>query len=150
MRYTIGFMFSKDKQKVALIRKIKPEWQKGKLNAIGGKIKYNETSIQSICREFEEETGYKTTQEQWNYFAQMIGNPDGGKGPSSVDCFCTIGDLDYLISKEEEKIEIIETYSYSMLIDMLSNTFWLMHLAIDNLNDGQPQFTIINYITKGD
>jgi 8-oxo-dGTP diphosphatase len=37
MRYVLGFMFSSDHSEVALIRKRKPEWQRGKLNGIGGK-----------------------------------------------------------------------------------------------------------------
>ena len=37
MKYVAGFMFSEDRRLVALIRKSKPEWQKGKLNGIGEK-----------------------------------------------------------------------------------------------------------------
>ena len=36
-KYVVGFMFSPDKQFVALIRKNRPEWQAGKLNGIAGK-----------------------------------------------------------------------------------------------------------------
>jgi hypothetical protein len=38
MEYVCGFMFANDFTEVALIRKNKPEWQRGKLNGIGGKV----------------------------------------------------------------------------------------------------------------
>lgn len=38
-----------------LILKSKPEWQKGKLNLVGGKIEPGETVQQAACRELEEE-----------------------------------------------------------------------------------------------
>lgn len=39
-KYVLGFMFSTEDrgQKVALIKKLKPKWQAGLLNGIGGKI----------------------------------------------------------------------------------------------------------------
>lgn len=40
--YVLGFAFTpkdlKGNQKVVLIEKLKPEWQKGKFNGIGGKL----------------------------------------------------------------------------------------------------------------
>jgi len=41
--YVAGFMFSPDLENVVLIEKQKPEWQKGKYNAVGGKIEDGET-----------------------------------------------------------------------------------------------------------
>lgn len=38
IEYVAGFLFSEDGEYVALVEKQKPEWQKGKYNAIGGKI----------------------------------------------------------------------------------------------------------------
>ncbi len=57
IEYVVGFLFSKDKELVALIRKNKPAWQKGKLNGIGGKLKEDETPHEAMAREFEEEAG---------------------------------------------------------------------------------------------
>ena len=44
-KYVLGFIFNKDKTKIALIRKDRPEWQKGLLNAVGGKVEADETSV---------------------------------------------------------------------------------------------------------
>lgn len=67
--YVLGFLFSESGYLVALIRKNKPEWQKGKLNGIGGKIEEGETPYDAMCREFEEETGVRIT--SWDRCAEM-------------------------------------------------------------------------------
>ena len=56
--YVLGFLFNKDLSQVALIRKTKPEWQKGQLNGIGGKIEPGEDPLGAMIREFREETNY--------------------------------------------------------------------------------------------
>jgi 8-oxo-dGTP diphosphatase len=65
INYVVGFMFSKDKQFVALIRKNRPAWQAGKLNGIGGKVEDGEMPREAMSREFEEETGVWTSLDEW-------------------------------------------------------------------------------------
>src|SRR5258708_364006 len=51
MNYVCGFMMSYDLMQFLLIRKTHPDWQKGKLNGIGGKIEthlINEVTKQDI------------------------------------------------------------------------------------------------------
>jgi len=55
--YVLGFMFDQDGDTVALIRKDKPDWQKGKLNGIGGKVESGESAAGAMRREFKEEAG---------------------------------------------------------------------------------------------
>lgn len=62
IRYVVGFLFSNPEdqygdRRVALIRKAKPEWQKGRFNGIGGKIEEGESPAEAMAREFREETG---------------------------------------------------------------------------------------------
>ena len=73
-KYVVGFMFSPDKQFVALIRKNRPEWQAGKLNGIGGKIEAGEWPRESMVREFEEETGVKTHPDEWVIAGRIEGS----------------------------------------------------------------------------
>ena len=54
--YTLGFCFNEKKDKVVLIKKRRPDWQKGLLNGIGGKINPNENDHEAQVREFFEET----------------------------------------------------------------------------------------------
>ena len=49
-----------DETQVALVLKDHPDWQAGKLNAIGGKISNAETPTNAMVREFAEETGSET------------------------------------------------------------------------------------------
>jgi 8-oxo-dGTP diphosphatase len=79
MDYVVGFAFDGldlPDTHVLLIRKKKPDWQRGKLNGIGGKIGdkpsiSNETPIQAMVREFHEETGVTNFPGDWSYFALM-------------------------------------------------------------------------------
>lgn len=72
--HCLGFMFSPDCKQVALIEKISPAWQAGKLNGIGGKAEPGETSLEAMAREFREETGVATETTQWTLFA-ALGSP---------------------------------------------------------------------------
>lgn len=73
--HCLGFMLSMDSQRVALIRKVSPAWQAGKLNGIGGKAEIGETARQAMAREFHEEAGVLTQAHQWECFAR-IGAPE--------------------------------------------------------------------------
>lgn len=63
MIYVVGFLFSLDCTcvsgcpRVALIKKNRPDWQKGRLNGIGGKVEPGELSDEAMRREFREEAG---------------------------------------------------------------------------------------------
>lgn len=50
-----------DKDSTILIRKNRPEWQRGLLNLPGGKIEKGETPEAAAIRELKEETGYNTS-----------------------------------------------------------------------------------------
>ena len=65
IHYVTGLMFSKDMQKVLLIKKLKPDWQYGRFNGLGGKVEENESNAQAISREFCEECGIKTQIDDW-------------------------------------------------------------------------------------
>lgn len=71
--YVCGFMFSRERDTVALIEKQKPEWQRGKLNGIGGKIELHETAADAMAREFREETGVVTQPGDWGHFCRLEG-----------------------------------------------------------------------------
>ena len=71
MEYVAGFLFSDHYKLVALIEKQKPAWQKGKLNAIGGKIEPGETPAEAMRREFREETGVDI--ESWRRYVVLNG-----------------------------------------------------------------------------
>ena len=58
-KYVLGIVTALDPQgqvKILLIRKVKPEWQNGRWNGIGGKIEEGETPHFAMDREWREET----------------------------------------------------------------------------------------------
>lgn len=73
-KYVAGFMFSPDRKRVLLIEKNRPDFQKGKLNGIGGKVEKDESFSCAMVREFREETGVDTTHYEWTPLARLSGN----------------------------------------------------------------------------
>ena len=99
-RYVIGFAFDKFGS-CALIEKQRPDWQKGKWNGIGGKIKEGETLHEAMVREFLEETGMATTVDMWRLA--------GGMGsPGEFDCrvFTTVVDTLTVTTLTDEKVRV--------------------------------------------
>lgn len=72
-KYVLGFAFSENGEDVVLIEKQKPDWQKDKLNGVGGKVEPNEHFKNAMVREFAEETGVHTSILEWDLFAVLHG-----------------------------------------------------------------------------
>lgn len=69
--YSLAFIFNKDHSKVLLMMKNRPEWQKGRVNGIGGKFEEGETGLQCVAREIEEETALVIPHKEWIYIGKM-------------------------------------------------------------------------------
>jgi 8-oxo-dGTP diphosphatase len=116
--YVIGFLIKDDK--VALIEKNRPEWQKGLLNGIGGHIEPGETPFQAMVREFEEEAGMRIP--DWEYYCTM-------KYPEAlVFCFRKFGSDNVEIRTMTD--EFIDWYPLDPLPEkVIPNLNWLIPLA---------------------
>lgn len=128
--YVLGFMFTTNFRYVALIRKQKPDWQRGRLNGIGGRVEYDERPIDAMTREFAEETGVITANRDWRCFVDMV-------FPGlEVHCYVAKGDVDKLRSTTEETVEI---WAVDQLLGcrntekMIENIPWLVLLAYDSV-----------------
>lgn len=87
-KYVLGIAISEDGNDIVLIKKNRPEWQKGNYNGIGGKLEMLDSSLNdAMTREFEEETGVKTPFSEWQHFATMIFKSDIMGGEAYVYCF---------------------------------------------------------------
>lgn len=73
-RYVAGFYFANGDRQVALVKKTHPAWQAGKWNGIGGHVEPGEAFHQAMVREFEEETGVVTSESDWRYVVNLIGD----------------------------------------------------------------------------
>jgi 8-oxo-dGTP diphosphatase len=97
-KMVVGFAFY-DMDLVYLIRKNRPEWQKDKLNGIGGKVENGETSREAMKREFKEEAGVLV--DDWTHVTTM-------KGENwYLDVFTVYLPLHtHLVSMTDEKVDV--------------------------------------------
>lgn len=140
--YVVGFAFSENFESVALIRKNRPEWQKGLLNGIGGQVDPYEGPHEAIVREVHEESGVMI--EDWRHYATLNGKD------FCVDMFaCKTDQLPNMRSMTDEEIVITDTALIHVIKgDAVENLAWLVGLAIDSLHDGRPSFTMSQYPLK--
>ena len=137
-RYVVGFAYSLDKSKVMLIRKQKPEWQKGCLNGIGGKIEPGEKPNEAMTRECREETGLTLC---WQYRGYMSGiNND----QSSFECYIFYAYSDEIFDYKQVESEKIGIFSMSELNGerVIENVNFL--IPYGRCND-HSQFMTLNY-----
>lgn len=118
--YVVGFAF--DAENVALIRKLRPDWQKGHLNGIGGHIEKGEPSHTAMVREFEEEAGLEVP--AWETYIRLQG------GGWSCDFFRAF-DVDLTRVKTMTDEEVIVVPARSLPSDVLVDLNWLIPLALD-------------------
>ncbi len=117
-RYVVGFLFD-NRGNVALINKNRPEWQKGKLNGIGGHIEPGEEPITAMEREFHEEAGMRPV--NWRQFARVTGNN------YELFIFAAHSDRAGIESKTDE---LVGWYSIEKLpSNILPNLRWLIPMA---------------------
>jgi 8-oxo-dGTP diphosphatase len=121
--YTNGFLFSADLMQVALIEKLKPAWQAGLLNAIGGHVEEDESPLRCQIREFKEEAGVEIR--AWTHFCALI-NP----GKWQVDFFHARGDYE-LTSMTKEQVSWIPVSSLPFA-PVIPNLRWLIPMALQN------------------
>lgn len=130
MRYYVaGFRIDPAAGTVALIRKGKPDWQAGKLNAIGGKIEDGEDQPDAMRREFREEAGLDIP--DWQWFATVEGEW------GTVWFFRSFGPTSGVRTMEAEPIEVhpLDAVPYA---ECLPNLSWLLPLALYRHDDYRP------------
>jgi len=102
-RYVVGFAFSENRRGVLLILKDHPDWQRGCLNGIGGKIKDKEKPSQAMIRECFEETGLELN---WIHRGMMYGEKND-KTEFECHVFYAFDDMIFKFQqKESEKLGV--------------------------------------------
>jgi 8-oxo-dGTP diphosphatase len=127
--YVCGFLFSRDRGRVLLIRKRRPAWQAGKLNGLGGKIEPGETALDAMRREFREEAGVDLA--EWQHVLSLSGADDAGSGRGwAGHFFRAFGDVDAARAITDEQLE---THSTALLPhDTIPNLRWIIPLMLDD------------------
>lgn len=124
MNYVVGFAFDPRGERVALINKHQPDWQKGLFNGIGGKINDEDyTPTAAMVREFEEEAGVKTAPEHWQMFCKLVG------ADYEVYCFRMFSELS-MNARTRELEEVIITPIHEAPSNIVQNLHWLIPMAL--------------------
>ncbi len=126
-QYNLGFVFTSDYSSVLLVHKNRPDWQVGKLNGLGGKNEPNETSLEGMVRELEEESGLHIAAPDWVTVGAM------SAGEWNVDVFTAVwtGDTAEAQTLTDEQIEWIPTNA--LPDNVMVNLRWLIPLAANKL-----------------
>lgn len=124
-KYVAGFLFSPDLENVVLIEKQKPDWQKGKYNAIGGKIEKGETPEQAMIREFEEETSLSVT--GWKPLVDIE-----GEGYAVRFFYATSEKWEHHLTTTDEEVFHIPVMDLHLVRHhLIENLNWLIPMAVD-------------------
>ena len=138
-RYTLGFIFTSSLEEVLLIHKLKPEWQKGRINGIGGKVEVGERALACIVREVKEEAALQSQEHEWIHMGKL----------SAADWITDVFVMKYMGDKNDAKsveAEKIEWFALNNLPEnIIGNLSWLIPLAIDKIISKTPGDFIANY-----
>lgn len=120
--YVAGFLIDLDAQLVALVEKGKPEWQAGRINAIGGKVEEGESIYDAMRREFQEEAGVWIP--DWHHFATI------DSGGHVIFFMRSFTDTDTILSVRTMETERIFVWGLQGIHPRaLPNLSWLLPLA---------------------
>lgn len=141
--YVVAFLFNEKTDKVWLIEKQKPAWQKGCLNGIGGKIEEGEAPLTACARELNEEAGITIDEKYLHEVGVMSGlnNDDTG---FKVHIFTAVTDQQ-LRTMEEEKINLYQIDRVK-LVNHIENVPMLIEACLYKMN-GKSNFSylVMNY-----
>jgi 8-oxo-dGTP diphosphatase len=124
-----GFLFAGER--VLLVQKNTPEWQRGLLNGVGGKIEAEETPLEAMHREFCEEAGPPPDTVQWIHFATEV-EPFG----AYVYFFkAHVSRISFVLKSSNDVGEVMLMVHLDDLAHMamarVGNLSWLIPLACD-------------------
>lgn len=139
-KYTLGFIFNSTLDKVLLIHKLRPEWQLGKLNGLGGKVEEGENSLTCITREILEESGLITEKDLWIKIGSM-NSPE--KWTVDVFGYAYKGDMNNVKSIEDEQVEWFDINSLPSNVH--SNLTWLIPMTLDKIKNNKFNTAFIEY-----
>lgn len=128
-RWVVGFLFDENMEKVVLLQKNRPTWQRGLLNGVGGHIKESERAVVSMIREFIEEAGI--SYRRWKPLAVFEGLDGGGR---ACECFFFYGTGDAfefgnVRTTTDEKV--VKVSVDNLPKNLVKNLYWLIPMCFD-------------------
>lgn len=138
-KFVLIFIFDKGFKNVLLIHKNRPDWQKGKLNGLGGKIEKGETPKQAIVREVSEEAGLKLNLKS----VKKMGVVGGKDWRMHVFIYLYPGNLKNAKSMTDEKVTVVTCSNLPKIC--LSNLSWMIPMCIDILENKRIRGVKVSY-----
>lgn len=129
-KYCLGFVCDVHRQEVLLIEKNRPTWQAGKFNGIGGKLEGEESALEAMIRECQEETGLEEI--AWD----MVGKMEDEEH-FHVSVFLGVGELSSAQSLTDEAVRIVswEEVSHLPLVKDVGLIWKHLLLELKNRSD---------------
>ena len=122
--YVLGLVFNYDHSEILLVEKLRPDWQKGRWNGIGGKIEEEETPGDAMLRECGEETDHK-----YDFEHKILFTCPGG----TVYVYAATGTGPHIrfTQVEDEKLQAHKLYN--LPTTMMANMRWIIPLCLANV-----------------
>jgi 8-oxo-dGTP diphosphatase len=120
--YVLALLFSPDGHRVALVRKTRPAWQAGRVNALGGKVTPGETPLDAVRREVMEEAGVDVgTWEEFLVWEDPV---------YRMHAFRAFDPLaDRVRTAEDQEVFVAEVRA--LPVGVIDNLRWVIPLALD-------------------
>ena len=124
IEYVLGFMFDESLEHFVALRKNKPEWQKGKLNGVGGKVEATDLGYPAaMSREFAEETGVEVPATNWKPVCNLHFED------AFVAVFACVGPIDLTNTTTEEEVYVLRAKGNDLPYNALPNLRWLVPMS---------------------
>lgn len=122
LEYVLALLFTPDAREVVLVRKTRPAWQAGRVNALGGKIHGGEGIFDAARREVREEAGVDVG--TWEEFLVWH---DAEYRLRAVRAF----DEAARLARTAEDQEVFLARVDALPTNVIDNLRWIIPLALD-------------------
>ena len=120
--YVLALLFTPDRSRVVLMRRTRPAWQAGRVNALGGKLLPGESPVAAARREVVEEAGVDLAAWEeflvWDdpvYRLHVVRAFDAAAGNA----------------RTAEDQEVFLAPVHALPVELIDNLRWLIPLALD-------------------
>lgn len=128
MDYVVGLVFDPSMRSVLLIHKTHPNWQRGRMNGPGGKLKKGELAVDAMWREFKQETGLSISTSNWNHVITITGY---NQGVYKVHYFAAHENITAAKSMTEEPIEVWKFGNAFILpSNLMDDLYWIIPMLV--------------------